>query len=170
MFPHIFLLHTLPNAHHYFPLWTQTLIVAGTDQGLKSKPYHPLCRGCSLEDESSPTVFHYPFHSVPCAADIYLQLNETLQVPNGPSTIYVLLPGFWALGVSWLQDRKTPFCIHRSQSAGLSVLSGLGAGAEAGSLEKLGCWHATRMCTCGKDSYPQRLKAGGENLLPPPPL
>lgn len=112
MSAHIFLLHTLPDTHHYFPLWTQGLVIAGTGQSLKSKPHHPPCRGCSLDDESSPTVLHYPFHRVPRAADIYLQLNENLQVANEPPTIEVLVPGVWALGASRLRDRKTPSLLH----------------------------------------------------------
>lgn len=50
---------------------------------------------------------NYPFHCVPCDADIYLQMDEKLHLANGPSTMHILVHGFWALGVSWLQDRKT---------------------------------------------------------------
>lgn len=153
MFPHLFLLHTLPSAHHYFPL-RLSLLQAQVKAWIQSLTIC-LCRGCR-DQQPFTTLF---------TVSLYLQLSEKHWVAGDSSTVYVFVPGFWALAVSRLWDQKTPLCTHRSQSAGLSVLMWPGVPGELGLLT----WERNGHLWKDLDLYLQRLKAGGENL-PPPPL
>lgn len=165
MLPHILLLHTLPNACHYLPLWTQALIVADTAQSLRSEPYHPLRRGCSVDDESSPTtlftvfpvmqIFTYkrmrnstwPIDHPPC---IYLYMGFEHWVWADCKTERQLehpyISGCWAFNTQW--------------SGSSDQIRVSGVGKESASMERI------RFTTA--EAQGGGRKAGRENVLLPP--